>query len=135
MLLRTVKIIRRKVLKASKEQARTGSKCAKEEINKQIDKIDNVFEELIESLKGLSEQATIMEESYKKQSSWLNKVYAWRIIQFLKNRTDAYSEDSVNNIVESVYRINNTIYIGTARKNHANTECLKDVLADRIDFV
>ncbi|MBR3342468.1 MAG: 50S ribosome-binding GTPase [Clostridiales bacterium] len=132
---RVHKIIRRKVLKASKEQARTGSKCAKEEINKQIDKIDNVFEELIESLKGLSEQATIMEESYKKQSSWLNKVYAWRIIQFLKNRTDAYSEDSVNNIVESVYRINNTIYIGTARKNHANTECLKDVLADRIDFV
>ena len=132
---RVHKIIRRKVLKASKEQARAGSKCAKEEINKQIDKIDSIFEELIGCLKDLSEQATIMEESYKKQGLWLNKVYAWRIVQFLKHRTEAYSEEAVNSIIEGVYRTNNTIYIGTPKKNRANADCLKDVLADRVDFV
>ena len=70
-----------------------------------------------------------------KQSEWLNKVYAWRIVQFLKNKKDAYSEDAVNSVIDGVYRTNNTIYIGTAKKNHVNADCLKDILADRIDYV
>ena len=85
----------------------------------------------------MKDQSDKMSNAYISQIEWLNKVYAWRIIQFLNNDKEVYSPKRVNDTIKCVDRSQRgVIRIKTSKKNRTtNTSQLNEVISDRIDFM
>lgn len=125
--------IKDNILKQAPEQIDSTISDIKGELSRGIERIDSLFSDLINGLKealAISEQLT---QGYETQIEMINKVYAWRILQFLSQKTDSYSPDNVNNEIESVNRsIKGTITIQRKNNGKLDTDGLDGIIADKV---
>lgn len=128
--------IKKSILDNIDKQTDNAGKCVADELNKQIGIVDKLYSDLIDGLNRMRDQSDKMGKEYMSQIEWLNKVYAWRIVQFLNDDKEAYSKKRVNDTIKSVDRSKRGIIrVKTSRKNKTtNTSQLNEVISDRIEF-
>lgn len=98
-------------------------------------KIDEMFDELKAGLEDVIAISDDIIACYDKQISEIDKVYAWRILQFVENRTDSYSRELVNDAIISVDRsIKGTITI-ESRHRGLDVSRLENVITDKVIIV
>ena len=66
--------------------------------------IGQLFSNLSNGIKMITGISTELKRYYYQRIHWLNKVYAWRILQFITKSTEQYSEATVNRYVKEVDR-------------------------------
>ena len=130
------KSIQKSVLSESESKSMEISKSVSSELMKQIERIDHIYEDLINGLQEMQHQSYEMEKMYSQQIDWLNKVYAWRIVQYLNNTDDPYEKRIVDGTIKGVDRTNKgRIAIKTSKKNRGDVHKLDGIIADKVDFV
>ena len=109
-------------------QVKTGSDCF-------IEKIDKLFDDLIDGLNRTIGIGHHLTDAYQEQVDFLNTVYAWRILTFLMGKTEAFCPDKVEEIVSAVERDGNQIRIVTPAEVSYQAGALKNVIAEEIKIV
>ena len=106
------------------------------ELTKSIGRVDNLFSDFI---KGLGETINIsnhMTQGYEAQICLINKVYAWRILNFLKHRSVDYSPKKVSSDIISVDRSEKGIIkIQSKHGKGLDTDVLDGIIADKVKFI
>ena len=125
--------IKENVLKQTPEQIDNTISDIDSELSRSVEKIDSLFSDLINGLKETLVIADQLTQGYESQIDMINKVYAWRILQFLLQKTDSYSPDKVDNEVKNVNRsIKGTIIIKRKQKEKLDTDRLDGIIADKV---
>ena len=107
----------------------------KRDLSKNADDIDSVFRDLIRGLEWTKQMAWKLSDEYSEEIKKINKVYAWRIVQFLESGNDKLDYEMVDREITNVDRTNNdSIIIETLSSHEVNTEELKAVLAEDIEI-
>ena len=102
-------------------------------IQDRISQTDNLFADLIYGLQTNSELSEKLRERYHEQLIWLNKVYAWRILQFIQTNEETFSPENVNRDIIDVDRtIPGLIAITSSEEKLIDTSILKDVIAEEV---
>lgn len=130
--------IRESILDDLDNQTEKAGESVSVQLNKQIDNVDDIYTNLIEGLSEMKKQSDKMSNEYLSQINWLNKVYAWRIVQFLSNGRDEFSKRRVNDTIKYVDREQKgIIQIKTTakRQKNLNTELLEGVITDKVRFM
>lgn len=105
------------------------------ELNKSIERINNLFTNLISGLQETIRMSDKLMLGYEEQIKVINKVYAWRIIQFLLQKDDAYTLESVNQEIKNVDRsVKRTITIESKHK-HVDAGALDGIIADKVIII
>ncbi len=106
------------------------------ELTKNIERIDSLFADFI---KGLGETINIsskMTQAYDKEIEQINKVYAWRILNFLRQTSAEYSPEKVSSEVKSVDRAEKgVIKIKSEYGKGFYTDVLDGIIADKVKFI
>ncbi len=125
--------IKDNILKQTPEQIDSTISDIDGELSRSVERIDSLFSDLINGLKETLVIADQLTQGYETQIEMINKVYAWRILQFLSQKTDSYSPDKVNNEVLSVNRsIKGTITIERKHNGKLDTDRLDGIIADKV---
>ncbi len=125
--------IKDNILKQAPERIYNTVSGIDDESSKSVGKIDSLLSDLINGLKKTLTVADQLTQGYGFQIEIINKVYAWRILQFLSQKTDSYSPDKVNNEIKSVNRsIKGTITIETEHNKEFDTGRLDGIIADKV---
>ena len=129
--------IRDNILDDLDRQTNSVGKCVAQELNKQINNVDIIYSELINGLTEMKNQSDKMSNEYLSQIEWLNRVYAWRIVQFLNNDNKELNSKLVNDTIKDVDRTKKgLIRIKTIKRYRtADTSQLEGVITDEIEFV
>lgn len=101
-------------------------------LSENIVRIEDLFNDLIE---GLNETVSISDqlvESYQTQIEFVNKVYAWRIVQFLKKETALYSGEVIFEDILSVDRNEKGKIIIECSQKQLDTKSLDGIIADKV---
>ena len=102
-------------------------------IEASICQVDGLFSDLIFGLKTNAELAENLRKCYQEQLAWLNKVYGWRILQFVQSRDKSYSEDNVNQDIIDIDRSTpGLITIVSSEDGVVNSGILKGIIAEEI---
>ena len=99
------------------------------------DSIDALFQNLISGLEWTRQMAEKMTNEYSTEIEKINKVYAWRIIQYLESSNDELDYETIDREIVSVDRSDKeTIAIETRTSHKVHTEELNTVLAEDISI-
>jgi len=102
------------------------------ELNKSIEKINSVFAGLKDGLQETIHMSDKLNQCYEEQIEVINKVYAWRIVQFLLQKDDTYTPENVEREILNVDRsIKGTIVIESKNKQ-LYTGSLDGIIADKV---
>lgn len=125
--------IKDNILKQAPEQIDSTISYIGGELSRSVEIIDSLFSDLINGLKHTLAIADHLTQGYETQIEMINKVYAWRILQFLSQKNDSYSPDKVNNEIKSVDRsIKGTITIQKKHNGKLDTDRLDGIIADKV---
>lgn len=129
--------IKKSILESLNKQTDKAGECVAQELSKQINNVDKLYIDLIDGLNSMRNQSGIMSNKYLSQIDWLNRVYAWRIVQFLNKDNEEFSVKRVNDTIKKVERSQKGIIkIKTARRYKVNnTSQLDEVITDKIAFL
>ena len=124
--------IRDGILEQAPEQIKKTVYELQKELDKNTERIDRPFADLIS---GLSETVNLSDQltaCYDGEIQRINKVYAWRIIQFLNGRKEPYSSEAVNRMVRRVDRSQNGVMRIECSETKLNVAALDGVIADKV---
>ena len=98
-----------------------------------ITQVDDLFSDLISGLKTSLELSHNLRMVYSEQLKQLNKVYGWRILQFLDEGNEAFSKKTVDRTISEVRRdIPGEIVIVTTEEGSFNAEQLEGIISERV---
>ena len=101
-----------------------------------IDRIDSIFTELIAGLEATVHAGDCLVASYQAECLFLNKVYAWRIIQHLEQRYSVFSHEQMDSIISQVNRIEGKeIQIKIKQAKLYNTSGLAGILSEKVTIL
>lgn len=121
--------------------------CMKSEIEQTIQKVDNViqssiekvdrlFSDLISGLNKTYEWSRELRNTFIEQQKWLNKVYGWRLFQYLTNKNDSFNLDLINSDILDVDRsIPGEITISIQTDEQINPDILNNIIVEQIKVV
>jgi len=129
--------IRKNILDNLDKQTNKVGEQVAEELNKQISNVDKVYSDLISGLNEMCIQSSKMSNGYLVHIEWLNKVFAWRIVQFLNNHYEKMSRKLVNDTIKLVDRnFKGLMRISVSKRyKTTNAEQLEGILTDKIEFI
>ena len=105
----------------------------KKELINNADNINAIFNDLIKGLEWTRNMAWKMADEYTSEIDMINKVYAWRIVQFLESGNEKIDYDVIAREICNVDRSNkDSIVIETRSAHKVSTDELKTVLAEDI---
>lgn len=123
------------ILKDEDKQIREMKSQVELQLSKQISNIDKIFEDLINGMLKMKSVTGVMSEAYRRNIEWINKVYAWRIIQYISDSQEPFDIKRIESTIKSVNRNNpKEIIIKTAKKNCGDTNKLIDIISETIRF-
>lgn len=129
------KTISEEIKKEIPEQIKNIVDQISKELTDSTDRIDALYKDLISGLEWTKQMAGKMTDEYSDNIEMINKVYAWRIIQFLESGNDQLNYDEINSEIRRVDRTDkNTILIETRSSHRIHTDELKTVLAEDISI-
>lgn len=129
------------LVKSNIEQSASSSidNCVNEiriSTNQLIERIDGVFADLATGLEDTVAVGEELSQAYEEEILMLNRIYAWRIIEYINGRTSMYSQDSVDAIVHTVDRSDSKeIRIVTKNEVGNDASSLTGVLAEKITIL
>lgn len=128
--------VKQSVEKASPENISACLRDVEKSTDDIISRIEMVFDELISGLENTAQIGDGLIGEYQKQIDFLNKVYAWRIVQYLEHRFIRYSRECVEAEIDQVERINGKeIRIITNQARKYDTSGLAGVLAEKVTIL
>lgn len=104
--------------------------------NEIIHRIECLFDELISGLEKTTRAGEDLISAYQTECNFLNKVYAWRILQHLNRKFTAFSQEEVNTTIEQVMRLGGKEIVITIRGAKTyDTNGLSGVLAEKVTIL
>ena len=96
-----------------------------------IEGITEIYKNCIDEIEHTFTVSERIDRALEKEISRINTIYAWRIIQFLNNKSDPYSSEMVKNAVDDVNRKNGIIEI-TAKSEVYTENTMEGIIADKV---
>lgn len=105
----------------------------KNELTENADSIEAIFNDLIRGLEWARQMAWQMADEYSGEVERINKVFAWRIVQFLESRHSSLDYEVIDKEICNVNRSDKgSIVIETRSSHRVDSEVLKAVLAEDV---
>jgi predicted GTPase len=127
--------IREKTLEEKKIKLKENSDKLSIVMKKNTKKIEILYDDLISGIDWVKDRSDTLIKEYKKEVVELNRIYAWRILQFLEKRNEQPVLEEINEEIIGVDRRNpDVIRIITKSQHDVDTEELRTVIAEKIIF-
>ena len=105
------------------------------EMSSVISQIDNMYKNAIDDISFSVEQSISIRNCYVEQEDWINKFYAWRIVQFLSKEKTRFSKYEVYHEIIYVQRPEEHVLYIQCNHTGLDPSVLKDVIVDRVNII
>jgi len=123
------------ILEQADEQIEKTVTDISNQLSENISKIDSLFVDLITGLQETIKLSNQLTSCYENEVNRINKIYAWRIIQHLQGKHEAYSEGIVNGLIRRVDRSQKGLMTIECGKVELNPDILEGVIADKVVII
>lgn len=100
-----------------------------------VTQIDSIFLRAENEMRFAVKESDRIRSLFSEEEDWVNKFYAWRIVQFLAKEQIPFSKGAVYQEVIDVQRPGKNVICIQCNHKNMDPSVLKDIIADKVTFI